>query len=158
MIVPGGVDHAPQLAASDLLTAVGQLDKQVSADLSVLRGTASFLDRLRRTGPLRPERATEHGALGPVGRASGRAEDIRQTRPYDAYGSLSVRTASRPDGDAMARLDVRAAEIGHSFHLLRQAADELGEAAGGPLRAPCERPAAAQRAGPRPPKGRCCTT
>jgi Ni,Fe-hydrogenase III large subunit len=46
----------------------------------------------------------------------------------------------------MARLDVRADEIGHSFHLLRQAADELGEAAGGPLRAPCQ-PAGGRAAG-----------
>ncbi len=138
VVIPGGVGQAPQLAPGDLLTAVGQLDKQVSADLSLLLGTASFLDRLRRTGPLPPERAQEHGTLGPVGRASGRIEDIREARPYDAYGSLSVRTASRPDGDAMARLEVRAEEIGHSFHLLRQAADELAEAAGGPLRVPCE--------------------
>jgi len=146
VIVPGGVRQAPRLAPGDLLTAVGQLDKQVSADLSLLLGTASFLDRLRRTGPLPPERAREHGTLGPVGRASGRTEDIRQVRPYDAYGSLSVRTASRTDGDAMARLDVRAEEIGHSFHLLRQAADELAEASGGPLRAPCE-PAGGREAG-----------
>ena len=138
VIVPGGVAAAPQLPPGDLLTAIGQLDKQVGADLSLLLGTASFLDRLRRTGPLPPERAREHGTLGPIGRASGRTEDIRETRPYDAYGSLSVRTASRPDGDAMARLDVRAEEIGHSFHLLRQAADELAEAAGGPVREPCE--------------------
>ncbi len=136
-VVPGGVRQAPQLPAGDLLTAVGQLDKRVTADLSLLLGTASFLDRLRRTGPLSPERAREHGALGPIGRASGRTEDIRQARPYDAYGSLSVRAASRPEGDAMARLEVRAEEIGHSFHLLRQAADELADAAGGPLQARC---------------------
>ncbi len=138
VVVPGGVGQAPQLPPGDLLTAVGQLDKQVSADVSLLLGTASLLDRLRRTGPLPPERAREHGTLGPIGRASRRIEDIRETRPYDAYGSLSVRTASRPGGDAMARLDVRAEEIGHSFHLLRQAADELAEAAGGPIREPCE--------------------
>lgn len=138
VVVPGGVGQAPGLPPGDLLTAVGQLDKQVSADVSLLLGTASFLDRLRRTGPLPPERAREHGTLGPIGRASGRIEDIRETRPYDAYRSLSVRTASRPGGDAMARLDVRAEEIRHSFHLLRQAADELAEAAGGPIREPCE--------------------
>ena len=138
VVIPGGVRQAPQLPPGDLLAAVSQLDTLVSADLSLLLGTASFLDRLRRTGPLPPERAREHGALGPVGRASGRTEDIRQERPYDAYGSLMVRTASRPEGDAMARLEVRAGEMGHSFHLLRQAADELAEAAGGPLQAPCE--------------------
>jgi formate hydrogenlyase subunit 5 len=138
VVVPGGVGQAPQLAAGHLLTAIGQLDKRITADLSLLLGTASFLDRLRRTGPLAPQRAREHGALGPVGRASGCAEDIRQARPYDAYGSLSLRSASSPEGDAMARLEVRAEEIAHSFHLLRQAADELTDAAGGPLQARCE--------------------
>jgi Ni,Fe-hydrogenase III large subunit len=42
----------------------------------------------------------------------------------------------------MARLEVRVEEIAQSFHLLRQAADELaGElagGAGGPLRVPCD--------------------
>ncbi len=101
-------------------------------------GTASFLDRLRRTGPLTPERAREHGALGPIGRGSGSTDDGRSARPYDAYGSLSVRVASRRGGDAMARLEVRVEEIAQSFHLLRQAADELAEVMGDPLRVPCE--------------------
>ena len=48
-----------------------------------------------------------------------------------------MRTASRSDGDAMARLEVRVEEIAQSFHVLRQAADELDEAAGEPVRAPC---------------------
>jgi len=138
VVVPGGIAQAPRLAPGDLLTAVGQLDKQVSADLAQLMGTSSFLDRLRRTGPLPPERAREHGALGPVGRGSGRTEDIRETRPYDAYDSLALRAASRPEGDALARLDVRAEEIGSCFHLLRQAADELADAGGSPLRVPCD--------------------
>ena len=105
--VPGGVGAAPMLAPGDLLAAVGEFDRRVSADLRELTGTASFLDRLRRTGPLTPDRAREHGALGPIGRASGATDDARQTRPYDGYGSLSVRAASLPDGDALARLDVR---------------------------------------------------
>jgi formate hydrogenlyase subunit 5 len=138
VLVPGGVRAAPLLAPGDLLAAVGVLDRRVSADLRTLTGTASFLDRLRRTGPLTPERAREHGALGPIGRASGLTDDARQARPYDAYGSLAARAASRPDGDALARLDVRVQEIGGAFRLLRQAADELADAPSGPLQAPCE--------------------
>ncbi len=138
VVVPGGVRAAPQLPAADLLTLASKLERKVSSDIGLLMGTASFLDRLRRTGPLPADRAREHGALGPIGRASGRAEDIRQARPYDAYASLTVRTASRDDGDAMARLEVRVDEIGHCFRLLSQAAEELAEAAGGPLRTPCE--------------------
>jgi Ni,Fe-hydrogenase III large subunit len=137
VVIPGGVRSHPQLSPAELLAAVGELDRRVTPDLSELMGTASFLDRLRRTGPLRPERAAEHGALGPIGRASGCTDDARQARPYDAYGSLSVRISSRPDGDAMARLEVRVEEIAQSFHMLRQAADELGEATGQDVQAPC---------------------
>jgi formate hydrogenlyase subunit 5 len=144
VVVPGGISARPRLGAAELLTAVGTLDRQITADVRLLLGTASFLDRLRRTGPLRAERAREHGALGPIGRASGLADDARQARPYAAYGSLSLAVSTRPDGDALARLEVRAEELTSSFHLLRQAADELGEADAGPVRADC--PAAEGRA------------
>jgi formate hydrogenlyase subunit 5 len=137
VVVPGGVAATPLLEPAELLAVVGGLDKRVSADIRLLMGTASFLDRLRRTGPLRPERASEHGALGPVGRASGHRDDARQARPYDAYGELGVRASSRPDGDALARLEVRIDEIAVSFGLLRRAAAEIAQLAGGPLRADC---------------------
>ena len=135
VVVPGGVTSA---GPAEVLAAVGALDQQITADIKLLMGTASFLDRLRRTGPLAPERAAEHGALGPVGRASGGRDDDRQDRPYAAYGSLAVAVSSRQDGDALARLEVRVDEIANSFHLLRQVADELAEAVGGPLRSDCE--------------------
>ena len=138
VVVPGGVSRYPLIGPGDLLAAIGELDQRIAADLSLLMGTASFLDRLRRTGPLRPDRAREHGALGPIGRASGCTDDARQARPYDAYGSLAVRTASGQDGDAMARLEVRVDEIAQSIHLLRQAADELSEAGGSRLLAECD--------------------
>jgi formate hydrogenlyase subunit 5 len=138
VVVPGGVSGLPLIGSAELLAAIGALDRRVTADAGLLMGTASFLDRLRRTGPLRPERAREHGALGPIGRASGCTDDARQARPYDAYSSLGLRTATRQDGDAMARLEVRVDEIAQSFHLLRQAADELAEAAAGPLLTACD--------------------
>ncbi|MGO9295544.1 MAG: NADH-quinone oxidoreductase subunit C [Streptosporangiaceae bacterium] len=138
VVVPGGVTSLPLLSAAELLAGIGVLDQRIAADVRLLLGTASFLDRLRHTGPLQAARAAEHGALGPIGRASGCADDARQARPYDAYGSLGLHVAGRSDGDALARLEVRADEIAQTFHLLRQAADELSEAAGGPLRAPCD--------------------
>jgi formate hydrogenlyase subunit 5 len=138
VVVPGGVSTLPEMSSGDFLAEMGRLDKAITADADVLMGTASFLDRLRRTGPLRPERAREHGALGPVGKASGFADDARLTRPYDAYPALGLGEPSRhADGDALARLRVRWDEVRQSFHLLRQAADELGDAGDGPLRAEC---------------------
>jgi formate hydrogenlyase subunit 5 len=139
VVVPGGVAALPQVSPADFLTEIGRLDKAVTADARVLMGTASFLDRLRRTGPLPPQRAREHGALGPVGKASGFADDARLNRPYDAYPALGPGGLGEyPAGDALARLRVRWDEVRQSFHLLRQAADELGEAGDGPLMVECD--------------------
>jgi formate hydrogenlyase subunit 5 len=136
VVVPGGVSALPLTGPGDLLAAVGRLDQAVSADAAALMGTASFLDRLRRTGPLSPGRAREHGALGPVGKGSGFRDDAREARPYDAYSSLGLQPpAARGDGDALARLRVRFDEVTQSFRLLRQVTDELAEAPAGPLRA-----------------------
>jgi formate hydrogenlyase subunit 5 len=139
VVVPGGVSRLPLTGPADLLAEIGRLEKDVTADVGTLMGTASFLDRLRRTGPLAPERAREHGALGPAGKASGYSDDARELRPYDAYPSLGLRQpAPRSAGDALDRLRVRWDEVGQSFHLLRQVADELAEAPAGPLRAGCD--------------------
>jgi formate hydrogenlyase subunit 5 len=145
VVVPGGVSRLPLIGPGELLSEIGALEQAVTADVTALMGTASFLDRLRRTGSLSPERAREHGALGPVGKASGYSDDAREFRPYDAYPSLGLRQpAPRYAGDALDRLRVRWDEAGQSFHLLRQVADELAEAPGGPLQAAC--PAADGRA------------
>src|ERR1700728_2608171 len=96
VVVPGGVSALPLTGPGELLAAIGRLDQAVSADIESLMGTASFLDRLRRTGPLSPERAREHGALGPVGKGSGFRDDARETRPYDAYPSLGLRQPAPP--------------------------------------------------------------
>jgi formate hydrogenlyase subunit 5 len=138
VVVPGGVSALPAISSGDFLTEVSRLEKAITADARVLMGTASFLDRLRRTGPLRPERAREHGALGPVGKASAFSDDARLHRPYDAYPSLGLGDL-RPhsEGDALARLRVRWDEVRQSFHLLRQGADELADAADGQLQTEC---------------------
>jgi formate hydrogenlyase subunit 5 len=129
VVVPGGVSRLPALPPGELLSQIGQLEAEIARDARLLMETSSFLDRLRLTGPLTGERAREHGALGPVARASGLVDDARATRPYDAYEALGTRVADRHvQGDALARLRVRWDEITESFQLIRQAADELAGA------------------------------
>lgn len=147
VVVPGGVSALPAVSAPDFLDRIGRLERAINSDARALMGTASFLDRLRRTGPLRPERAREHGALGPVGKASGFADDARVNRPYDAYPALAINApAPRGEGDALARLRVRWDEVRQSFALLGEAARALAGAGDGPLRADC-RPADGRAAG-----------
>jgi formate hydrogenlyase subunit 5 len=128
VVVPGGISAFPGERPVDLLPALGTLEKQVTADAETLMATSSFLDRLRGTGPLIPARAREHGALGPIGKASGYSDDARLARPYDAYRLLPLEPATRHSGgDAMARLRVRFDEAARAFRLIGQALSDFPE-------------------------------
>jgi formate hydrogenlyase subunit 5 len=140
VVVPGGISAFPRMSQGELLAALGPLEKQVAADSGALIGTSSFLDRLRGTGPLTPARAREHGALGPVGKASGYADDARTARPYDGYPLPGVEpVAQHSGGDAMTRLRVRFDETAQAFRLIRQALSDLPERGhASPSRARCD--------------------
>jgi Ni,Fe-hydrogenase III large subunit len=126
VVIPGGVGALPLLPPDQIGAQAARLAKAIAADAATLMATSSFLDRLRSTGPLTPARAVEHGAVGPVGKAAGYADDARLARPYDAYQALSVPPARKHQaGDALARLRVRWEEVGQSFRLIRLAADDL---------------------------------
>jgi Ni,Fe-hydrogenase III large subunit len=126
VVVPGGISASPREHPAALVPELRKLEKQVTSDATALMGTSSFLDRLRGTGPLTADRAREHGALGPIGKASGCSEDGRRARPYDAYPVLGIQPArEHRNGDALARLWVRIDEAAQAFRLIREAADEL---------------------------------
>jgi Ni,Fe-hydrogenase III large subunit len=127
------------LPPTQLRAELDRLAKPIAADAAALMATSSFLDRLRGTGPLTCERSRQHGALGPVGKAAGFADDAREARPYDAYSWLAVPPApAHLAGDALARLRVRWEEVDQSFRLLRQIADNMPERGGDLLQSPCD--------------------
>jgi formate hydrogenlyase subunit 5 len=125
-VIPGGV--AINLAASDAANLRDDLVRWTSeyrSALELLRRTDSFLDRLISAGPLSHDDARDFGCVGPVARASGIREDTRRDLPYAAYGELGVDPRTAEDGDAMARLEVRFAEIDDSLGLLDRLLTEL---------------------------------
>jgi formate hydrogenlyase subunit 5 len=142
VVVPGGIAvswGAAALTAPQVLAELGPLEQRITADAEALMGTSSFLDRLRGTGPLTAARAREHGALGPVGKASGYADDARLTRPYDAYRWLDAEPAGpHSGGDAMTRLRVRFDEAARAFRLIRLALSDLPERQRLTHQAPCD--------------------
>jgi formate hydrogenlyase subunit 5 len=128
VVVPGGISAFPRKRPAEILAELAALEKQVTGDMRALLGTSSFLDRLRGTGPLTPARAREHGALGPIGKASGFADDARLTRPYDGYAELAAAPpGAHSAGDALARLKVRDEEITQAFGLIRLALSDFPE-------------------------------
>ena len=139
VVVPGGVSAFPRKRPAEILAELSPLEQQVTADMRALLGTSSFLDRLRGTGPLTPARAREHGALGPIGKASGFADDARLTRPYDGYAELApAPSGTHSAGDALARLRVRAEEVTQAFGLIRLALSDFPERTQLTPRVPCE--------------------
>ncbi len=139
VVVPGGVSARPLLPPAEIRAEIDRLAEPIAADAAALMATSSFLDRLRGTGPLTPERARQHGALGPIGKAAGYADDARLARPYDAYPALAVPPVrAHIAGDALARLRLRWEEVDQSFRLIRQVTDDWPERSCDPPRVSCE--------------------
>ncbi|MGH8988552.1 MAG: NADH-quinone oxidoreductase subunit C [Acidimicrobiales bacterium] len=135
VVVPGGVAGGLQMGAGAARAQVDRLQSAIDGDTRVLMETASFLDRLRGTGPLPAELAVAEGALGPVGRGSGAPSDVRAERPYGAYRHLDFEAVAGIDqGDALARQHVRVAEIRQAFDLVRQALGQLDGSTPAPWR------------------------
>jgi len=131
-IVPGGARADLDTAAVSLISdTLGHWERDFRRTLAVLLRTDSFLDRLVSAGPLSTRDARDFACVGPIARGSGIDLDTRRDLPYDGYPPFAV--ALHADGDAMARLEVRFAEVDTSLELIRHS---LGPLPGGPIRNP----------------------
>ncbi|MCB2145475.1 MAG: nickel-dependent hydrogenase large subunit [Deltaproteobacteria bacterium] len=106
---------------ADQLTWVAHQVRQIEP---VLREDFTIRRRTEGKGVLTSAQARELGAVGPVLRASGIAQDIRQTG-YAAYGELDFEPVTATAGDCHARCMVRLGEIDQSIDLIHQALDRL---------------------------------
>ncbi len=87
------------------------------------RGTRIYIDRLQATAVLPRACALALGATGPVARASGIGWDDRSADPVPPYDQLEVPPRVESEGDALARILVRVAEIRQSAELIEQIVD-----------------------------------
>jgi Ni,Fe-hydrogenase III large subunit len=143
-IVPGGIARDLDPAGAEAVTALLSDVRRAFPELVELYdNTASLQDRTVTTGILRPELAKQYGAGGYVGRASGRAFDVRKALPYPPYDQLDFEMAVYGAGDVDARVRVRIAEIEQSLSLIGQVLQGVPD---GPIRTMVN-PAADQREG-----------
>jgi Ni,Fe-hydrogenase III large subunit len=102
--------------------------------------TASLQDRTVTTGILTHDLATQFGAGGYVGRASGRLCDARRYPGYPPYTEMDFDVPLLDAGDVNARLWIRVREVEQSIRLIEQILVELPD---GPVHAMPDPPQAA---------------
>jgi Ni,Fe-hydrogenase III large subunit len=120
----GGVNR--ELDADAIRAGVREIGEAVARTVIPLFTTdRTVAARCRGVGVLTREQAIAYGAVGPVARASGVDTDIRRDRPYMAYGDLEFEVPTRPEGDVLARVVVRALEILESCKIVEQALDRM---------------------------------
>jgi Ni,Fe-hydrogenase III large subunit len=125
VICPGGVRFDGAVELDELLAAVDALERDLRRDCRLFTGTASMTDRLIGSGRLPRSLVEEYSAVGPLARGSGVSTDARHERPYGDYRRLGLQVVTRPEGDAMARINVRLGELSESLRLLRGSIDQL---------------------------------
>lgn len=139
VVVPGGVVGILRLSPAVVTTKVAALRTAINADAKLAMRTPSFLDRLRGTGELGEEYAQAWALVGPIARSSGGMDDLRWTRPTDAYSELPLppKPAREESGDVMARIRVRWSEIDTAIDIilaaLRRLEDESSEQLATPI-------------------------
>ncbi|MCL2834446.1 MAG: nickel-dependent hydrogenase large subunit [Treponema sp.] len=86
----------------------------------------SVIHRMTGLGTLSRDTASALGAVGPMARASGIADDVR-TDGYAAYSHVKFNIHTETTGDCMGRAKVRLNEIFESISIVRQCAKIIPE-------------------------------
>ena len=110
-----------ELAAAAMEAARGEvaaIAAEATRSWRELLFNASFQDRLPEIGVLTRADAERLGTVGPAARATGLAEDLRDTGRRLAYSGFAPVAPKRVAGDVQARLEQRAVELTQTFALL----------------------------------------
>jgi len=103
-----------------VLAELETIERDMREITKVFINDNSVKKRLSGVGTLSRQEAHDLGCVGPVLRASGVAQDMRQLG-YAAYPELEMEPVTRTDGDSYARCAVRCDELFQSVSLIRQA-------------------------------------
>src|SRR5512136_19703 len=108
----------------EMVKDLDRIDREMKDLTTVFLQDDSIKHRLRNVGKLSREDAYHLGAVGPTGRGSGVAIDLRKTG-YAAYGKLNFQMVTDSCGDCYGRCAVRAKEIFTSTDIIRQAVKKI---------------------------------
>lgn len=107
-------------ALQRMLGELNAIERDAREVVKVFLDDSSVKDRLCGVGVLSQTDAHQLGCVGPMLRASGVKQDMRQLG-YAAFADLRVEPITRTEGDSYARCAVRCEELFQSIDLIRQA-------------------------------------
>ena len=107
-----------------ILKEMDEIEKDMRGISKVFLGDNSVKARLCGVGVLTKQEAYDLGCVGPMLRASGVSQDMRQ-QGYAAFGDISVEPITRTEGDCYARCAVRCEELFQSVQIIRMALEKI---------------------------------
>lgn len=110
-----------------IIADLARLQRPLDRLTEMLTTDRTLALRTKKVGCLSLEKATELGAVGPHGRASGLARDVRKDAPYCCYDEFEFTAPTVPDGDVFARVLVRVLEVYESIKIIHQVLELLPE-------------------------------
>lgn len=116
-------DLSPEMQ-SHIIEELNEIRAEFSKIEKVFKNDYTIAQRLKGQGVLSKEDAYALGSVGPVARASGIPQDMRNLG-YAAYGDLDFEPVVMHEGDCYARTMVRVREVYLSIDLVRQAIGKL---------------------------------
>lgn len=125
-LLRGGVRiGGTRLLALPEVAVVRGVAREVADLVSIAHGNSVVMDRFAGQSVLTRDEAESMGVLGYVARASGLEVDARADHPFVDLGP-AFRVCTRPNGDVLARFDVRAEEVAVSAAIVTDLARRLG--------------------------------
>ena len=112
---------------SSIIAQLNKISKELKDTQDIIRSNSLFIDRVENTGILPTEIALDLNAVGPGGRASGMAGDVRKSFPYAAYEKLQFNVPLHNNGAVNCRMNVKLEECFESIHLMIQAIETMPE-------------------------------
>jgi Ni,Fe-hydrogenase III large subunit len=129
----GGVKwNISEEQARSALGALTYLDTAADKIAKAILKDGNIAERCKGVGSLSKEDAIRLGAVGPNARASGVPEDTRVMCKYAAYGDFDLEPQTAKDGDVVAQVLVRLAELKQSIWLTKELFANLPD---GPIQA-----------------------
>ncbi len=124
LVRPGGVRFDLNDEVRSILNdRILELKPQVEHVLDLIFGASTVRARFEGCGRVSTEDAGHLGLVGPAGRASGLAYDVRRWFPTEHYAYLKVPENPKPSGDVFARALVRRDEVLQSLEMIQSLID-----------------------------------